>query len=124
MEETQVIVTNYCVPPSNAKGLQISECACRETVWALPWNDSLAKWTSHQQSPLRAMFEAKGLLRPHPPSAITSSSHRLRTRISYSLDLGGSSLLAVAVGLSGNCNQVCAAFHYIAWPWPARRQCA
>jgi hypothetical protein len=68
MDEPQVEITTYSLraPDPKSKKLLINECECGAHLWALPWNDSLATWTSFQTSPVRRLFEEKGWLPEKP----------------------------------------------------------
>jgi len=66
LNASHVIITRHNNPLPTAKGLCINECECGAHVWALPHNDELARWESHQQSRFRDLTESKGMAPPEP----------------------------------------------------------
>ena len=101
LKEPQVIITSYSVPvrePSQVsaeianyvssrtpRGLVVHECECQAHCWALPWDDAMERWVSHQISTIRTMLEAKGYKpeKPAPSHVILISqedAHLLKTR--------------------------------------------
>jgi hypothetical protein len=88
-----VILTSYSVPvrgPSQVpaeianyvssrtpRGLVVHECECQAHCWALPWDDAMDRWVSHQISPIRSMLEEKGFKpeKPSPSQHVVLISH-------------------------------------------------
>jgi hypothetical protein len=59
-------IANY-VASRSPRGLVVHECECQAHCWALPWDDAMERWVSHQISPIRSMLEEKGY-KPEKPA--------------------------------------------------------
>lgn len=68
MNEPKIIVADYASVGQQSKstGLNVHICACGAHVWALPWNDELARWESYLCSPIRHIIDEKRMAPPKP----------------------------------------------------------
>jgi hypothetical protein len=58
-------VANY--GENRKHGLTVYGCECGAHCYALPWDDAMERWFSHQVSPLKAFLEDRGI-RPEKPA--------------------------------------------------------
>ena len=58
-QEYPAVIANYLASRC-PKGLVVHECECGAQRWALPWDDAMERWVSHQISSIRDILEEKG----------------------------------------------------------------